>query len=165
MKYRSLFTTALVAVSMMLTAACGSEDNSVEPEKKHEFNAEKDTTFRHDDRPDWIAIEDPMPFYMQTVYLEESAFPVSNPTEKDLLAAFINDECRHVEAPYREEDGSVHAHSMVQIKYEEEGKELNVVLRYYSAQKQHIYTSDPFPFVEDEMLEFGKGGKNLKWHE
>ena len=164
MKYRNLFTTALVAVSMMLTAACGSDDNSVEPEKKPDFNVGKDT-LRHDDRPIWTPIEDPLPFTSQVVMLEQSAFPVSNPTEEDLLAAFISDECRHVEAPYWEEDGSAYAHSLVCIKDGEEGKELNVILRYYSAQKQHIYTSEPFPFVEDDVVIFGKDGKNLKWKE
>lgn len=129
----------MVVSTLVLATSC-SNDDTVEP--KH---------FTIDECPQWKAGTDYLPYTAQLIDIDCATLP-AEVSEDDLLAAFIGDECRDVTTPYMDNE-KWYADLMVGIHESEESTAgLMVVLKYYSAKESHIYTSEAFPYVGDDIM-------------
>ena len=106
-----------------------------------------------DNRPTWTAVTEgvcPQGMYiiMDTGGLPTLDGKLLSVNSNDLLGAFIGGECRGVSVPYDEIDGKTHFYLKVKST-ENDSNDVKVELRYYSAEKTHIFVSESFDFVPD----------------
>ena len=114
------------------------------------------------ERPaDWVVTQSLNPTTAQPVIVTSEGLPAEI-NKDDLLAAFIGGNCHAVSAPVTDDFGTYFA-LVVMTADDAEGIQ-QVELRYYSAEEQHIYYSEPFIQSPGERLgSLTEGGYAPKW--
>lgn len=138
-----------LATAIMAFASCSSDD----PNPSSGGDNGSDIGILVTERPDWTAIASDWldPTACQIVVVTQDELPVTI-TADDMLAAFINNECRTVATPRTEANGKVAFTLTILPKIEAREIGADVELRYYSSQTKRIYTAKPFAFTPGETL-------------
>lgn len=148
---------------------CGSDDDDITttPQRPEGFNNLRDSVGTATRPADWK--ETPISELDITapdrIVITQQGVPVDIDPDKDLMAAFVNGECRSVTSAFQEENGQVHFTLVVMPKIEESVSDIYIELRYFSAKNKRIYIAEPFSFIAGSM-EHGTlttGGHHVKW--
>lgn len=141
MKYLYILLSLLM-VSFSLSACSSDKDQPEEIEEEVPVA-----------KPEW-QIPANLHYSSMTVVMDEQALPIGvEASEEDLLGAFVNDECRGFVAPVKDVDDLYRCYLVIHATTEDTNRtDFKVELRYYSAQKAHIYESKPFAFEYDGRL-------------
>ena len=141
-KWFSFDQLALALILALLMTACSKDDEK--------------TQLSIDARPAWTEVTQGVVPQGMYIIMDADGLPtvdgvrISVHTD-DLLAAFVEGECRGVSKPYAEIDGKTHFYLKVRSTEADTGS-VSVELRYYSALRQHIFTSQTFSFVANDNL-------------
>lgn len=167
MKKNILFAFLFGALALI---GCGSDDDNITngaPTPRPEgFNNLRDSVGTATRPADWQ--ETPISELDITapdrIVITAQEVPVEIDPANDLMAAFVNGECRAVTSAIKEGQ-QVHFTLVVMPKIEENASDIYIELRYFSAKNKRIYIAEPFPFVAGTM-EHGtltSGGHQVKW--
>lgn len=141
----------MVAGTLVLATSCAND--TADP--RHDFTL--------DERPQWKAGTNYLPYTSQLIDIDCATLPAEVSAE-DMLAAFIGDECRDVTKPYIDNEKWYAGLTVGIHESEESTAELMVVLKYYSAKMRHIFTTEAFPFVGDDIVSITNKNQ-IKWKE
>lgn len=110
---------------------------------------------------DWVVREDLNPTTAQPVVVTAEGLP-AEVTDKDLLAAFIGDQCHAVASPVI--DGERTFFTLVVMAANDAEGTQQVELRYYSAATHYIYVAEAFTLSPGERLgSLTDGGYLPRW--
>ena len=149
----NLFVVLCVLSMLTLTACGGGDDDDTytpsTPEPTVGPVSGKDTSAKGSvSSPSWMANTDdidPTNFMMISICADD--LPVQNVSEADLMAAFVDDDCRAVVKYKEEQNGSMYYHLLVNSKTADEQKSsVQIVLQYYSNDMKKIYATPSITF-------------------
>lgn len=135
---------ALVAASVAFSACSGDDDDN-------NVNINQPTPVK---KPtDWVLPEN-LHYSTMSVTIDQDALPNGvTVTGDDLLGAFVDNECRGFALPVSDIDGKYRFNLVVHATQNDVNRDnLQVELKYYSAQKAYIYTAAKFPFERNGVL-------------
>lgn len=154
MKYLPIFLASLLALS-----ACGSDDDPVvTPEPEPEVPTD---SLSHDDAPKWTVMESDMYDNSMVIVIASGDMP-AQPNASDQLAAFVGESCRGLQVGFTTINDATYYRLSVKSSVSDTSG-TDVVLKYYSADKQHIYTAEAFAFVNDGIMGSYSQGYAPKW--
>lgn len=147
---------------------CGSDDDITTTTQRPEgFNNLRDSVGTAIRPADWkeIPISELDITAPDRIVITQQGVPVDIDPDNDLMAAFVNGECRTVTSAFQEENEQVHFTLVVMPKIEEDASEIDIELRYFSAKNKRIYIAEPFPFIAGSMKHgtLTNGGHQVKW--
>lgn len=163
---KTLYTLCILAITCMM-AGCSNDDNSVTPivpnEKTEDYDNLRDSIGTAT-RPDWVAISATDPTNVQTITITSAELPTILEAE-DVLAAFVDEECRAVAYPKREANGKTAFSLVVMGRIDEDATiPIDLELRYYSLHNKRIYISGKIRFRPGETLgSLNSGGYTAMW--
>lgn len=137
---------ALFAASVAFSACGGDNDDD-----NNNVNTNQPTPVK---KPtDWV-LPQGMHYNSMSVTIDQDAVPNGvTVTMDDLLGAFVDNECRGVASPVKDIDGKYRFSLVIHAMESDVNRDnLQVELKYYSAQKAYIYTSAKFPFERNGIL-------------
>lgn len=168
MKKNILFAFLFGALAL---TGCGSDDDDITttaPTPRPEgYNNLRDSVGTATRPVDWqeTPISDLDITAPDRIVITAKEVPVDIDPDNDLMAAFVNGECRAVTSAVQEENEQVHFTLVVMPKVEESASDIDIELRYFSAKNKRIYIAETFPFIAGSM-EHGtltNGGHQVKW--
>lgn len=134
---KKLFILLYILAGTLLLAGCKDSETS---------DIEVDPADERVTRPtDWITADALDPSSFMIVDLTASDMPTTI-NAKDLLAAFVGEECRGVAEPIQMLDGGCEFTMLLMASMHEERNNEDVVLKYYSEEDGAIYLSKPIVF-------------------
>lgn len=166
----------LAILPVLMLVACSKNDDGgntpPEPVPPVPVDTTKVDTLSYDARPtDWtVATEqDPALFMILVTKLTDAKWDSSsssnifNPSDDDLVAAFVNGECRGCAAP-KKEYGIYRAYLTIHSTEDEPYSHPKVEIRYYSANLKHIFTAkDGLTYTNGECVGSVDNPKNFNW--
>lgn len=163
---RKIFLFGILFSAMALT---GCNDDVVEPSPKPDpgYDNLRDSIGNATRPTDWIATELGMldQTLIDRIVVTEDEIPVPVDVEEDLMAAFVNGECRAQAMPQIVANNKKAFMMNVMQKMEGESSNLDIELRYYSNHNKRIYIAAPFAFEPGSMNHgsLSYGGYQAKW--
>lgn len=158
---KRIITFLLTAV--VLLASCSSDDNVETPTKASNPYDESITgTVNSCERPDWKKIQG-LSYSSMSVFIDEYGIPCQL-SEGDIVAAFINGECRGVAYPiYDSSQGYWRFNLSVCSTPADEGRSgIKVGIRYYSALNKGFFESVTFDYLDGVCIGENLKGKGLR---
>lgn len=154
---KTIRISAILMAGIMICASCGSKDDASTPTPTPSPTPVPENNLTDSigtaERPQWTGIPsdwlDPTACQIVVVTQDELPVPVE---DTDLLAAFMEDECRSVVSPRQEPNGKTAFTLTILPKADTQETGKDVELRYYSAHNKRIYIAQPFPFNPGETL-------------
>lgn len=168
-----LFITTLLGLFAL--AACGGSDDELTSgengEQKPPFTLEenlRDSVGSATRPTSWIPIDMALldPTTSDRIVVTSAEIPVPLDMEEDLMAAFVNGECRDVASPVLEANEKVAFSLVVLPRIDEDLTSLPIELRYYSKHNNRIYIAESFPFDPASVNHGSLNGSGYKaaWH-
>lgn len=135
----------LIAASLAFSACSSDDDDNKNANINQPTPVQKPT--------DWVLPQD-LHYSSMSVTIDQDAMPNGVTVNKDdLLGAFVDNECRGVASPVSDIDGKYRFTLLVHATERDANREnIQVELKYYSAQKSFIYTATKFPFEYNGIL-------------
>ena len=154
----------ILLLLLLPLAACGSDHDEVEPAPDPTPGTEEpSTTLSHDDVPSWSVIESTLYDNSMSLVINAKDLPAT-PATGDKIAAFVGESCRGLQTTYTT-IGSEQYYLLSVKGSQDDTSVVQVTLRFYSADRQHIYSSSPFNFSDNAMMGQVGSGYQPTWQE
>ncbi|MBQ0073830.1 MAG: membrane lipoprotein lipid attachment site-containing protein [Prevotella sp.] len=155
-------------LSGLVLAGCSNDDNpEPTPTPKPEYNNLRDSIGTAARPTDWNPVSETVldPTNPDAIIVTQQEIPVPVDMQQDLMAAFVNGECRDVSAPYKEANGKI-AFALTVMPRIDEATNFAIELRYYSKHNNRIYIATPFAFAPLTFSHGTPNGEGYKatWH-
>lgn len=158
----------LLALGATLTM-CGchkSDDEPSIPTPKPDYNNLRDSVGTATRPTDWTATIDELldKTEIDRVVVTSDEIPVLVDLDNDVMAAFVNGECRAVSKPVAV-NGKAVFDMNVMHRMEGETADIAVELRYFSQHNKRIYIAVPFAFASGYEIHgsITHGGYKAQW--
>lgn len=153
----------------LLVAGCHHDDDDnpvVPPTPKPDYENLRDSVGTATRPTDWISTSEALldKTEIDRVVVTSDEIPVPVDIQNDVMAAFVNGECRAVSTPVVT-NGKAVFDMNVMHKMEGETADIAVELRYFSQHNKRIYIAAPFAFASGYEIHgsITHGGYKPEW--